>query len=113
MRLASFHAADGVRPAVVVGDQVVDLAAADCALHAPVDGAARPRPDGLERDPRDRAGSGAPVALDGVRLAPPVQPRKFFAIGLNYADHVAESGQQMPEHLTVFVKAGTLRDRTV
>ena len=42
-----------------------------------------------------------------MRLAAPVQPRKFFAIGLNYADHVAESGQPMPEHLTVFVKAGT------
>ena len=42
-----------------------------------------------------------------MRLAPPVQPRKFFAIGLNYADHVAESGQPMPEHLTVFIKASS------
>ena len=47
------------------------------------------------------------IALDGVRLAPPVQPRKFFAIGLNYADHVAESGQPMPEHMTVFIKASS------
>ncbi len=47
------------------------------------------------------------LPLAGVRLAPPVQPRKFFAIGLNYADHVAESGQPMPEHLTVFVKASS------
>ena len=53
------------------------------------------------------------IALDGVRLAPPVQPRKFFAIGLNYADHVAESGQPTPEHLTVFIKACKLRDRPV
>ena len=35
MRLASFHAADGVRPAVVVGDEIVDLAAADPTLRAP------------------------------------------------------------------------------
>ena len=42
-----------------------------------------------------------------MRLAAPVQPRKFFAIGLNYADHVVEAGLEMPEHLTVFIKAGT------
>ena len=93
MRLASFHAADGVRPAVVVGDEIVDLAAADPALDATVAellgrGAGVPG-----AHPRDR----------GVRSAPdrrspacgwrrPSQPRKFFAIGLNYADHVAESG---------------------
>ena len=35
MRLASFHAADGVRPAVVAGDELVDLAAADATLRAP------------------------------------------------------------------------------
>ena len=35
MRLASFHAVDGVRPAVVAGDEFVDLAAADATLRAP------------------------------------------------------------------------------
>jgi 2-keto-4-pentenoate hydratase/2-oxohepta-3-ene-1,7-dioic acid hydratase in catechol pathway len=105
MKLASFHAADGVRPGVVVGDQLVDLAAADRGLHAPW-------AELLERGALDRAGaiaaSGAHrIALDSVRLAPPVQPRKFFAIGLNYADHVAESGQPMPEHMTVFIKASS------
>ena len=35
MRLASFHTPEGVRPAVVVGDDVVDLAAADGTLLAP------------------------------------------------------------------------------
>ena len=107
MKLASFHAADGVRPAVVVGDQIVDLAAADPALHAPWAELLDRGPHCLERV-RAVAESGAHrIALDGVRLAPPVQPRKFFAIGLNYADHVAESGQPMPEHLTVFIKASS------
>ena len=105
MRLASFHAADGVRPAVVVAGQLVDLATADPALRAPW-------AELLDRGPaclgrvRAIAESGAHrIPLDGVRLAPPVRPRTFFAIGLNYADHVAESGQPTPEHLTVFVKA--------
>jgi 2-keto-4-pentenoate hydratase/2-oxohepta-3-ene-1,7-dioic acid hydratase in catechol pathway len=35
--------------------------------------------------------------LEEVRLLAPVQPRKFLAIGLNYADHIAESGLQPPE----------------
>jgi 2-keto-4-pentenoate hydratase/2-oxohepta-3-ene-1,7-dioic acid hydratase in catechol pathway len=40
-------------------------------------------------------------------LTAPVRPRKFFGIGLNYADHVAESGLQTPERLIVFSKAAT------
>jgi 2-keto-4-pentenoate hydratase/2-oxohepta-3-ene-1,7-dioic acid hydratase in catechol pathway len=103
MRLASFHTADGVRPAVVAGDEIVDLAAADPALDVPLADLL-----GRVEDLRRIAASGAhrrPLA--GVRLAPPVQPRKFFAIGLNYADHVAESGLERPEHMTVFVKASS------
>src|SRR6478609_6897176 len=107
MKLASFHTADGLRPGVVVGDEVVHLAAADGTLLAPWS-------ELLDRGPECLALVRAIVergdhrmALAGVRLAAPVQPRKFFAIGLNYADHVAESGLPTPEHLTVFVKAGT------
>jgi len=36
-------------------------------------------------------------ALEDVRLLAPVRPRKFLAIGLNYADHIAESGMQEPQ----------------
>ena len=35
--------------------------------------------------------------LGEVRLLAPVQPRKYLAIGLNYADHIAESGLEAPE----------------
>src|SRR6478672_482067 len=35
--------------------------------------------------------------LAEVRLLAPALPRKYLAIGLNYADHVAESGLQAPE----------------
>jgi 2-keto-4-pentenoate hydratase/2-oxohepta-3-ene-1,7-dioic acid hydratase in catechol pathway len=103
MRLTSFHAADGVRPAVVAGDEIVDVAAADPALDVPLAELL-----GRVEDLRRIAASGAHrMPLAGVRLAPPVQPRKFFAIGLNYADHVAETGLERPEHMTVFVKASS------
>jgi 2-keto-4-pentenoate hydratase/2-oxohepta-3-ene-1,7-dioic acid hydratase in catechol pathway len=35
--------------------------------------------------------------LEQVRLLAPVRPRKYLAIGLNYKDHIAESGLQAPE----------------
>jgi 2-keto-4-pentenoate hydratase/2-oxohepta-3-ene-1,7-dioic acid hydratase in catechol pathway len=45
--------------------------------------------------------------LEDVRLLAPVRPRKFLAIGLNYADHIAESGMQAPEFPIFFNKQVT------
>lgn len=47
------------------------------------------------------------ILLDTVTLEAPVRPRTFFAIGLNYADHVAESGLEVPTRPTVFLKASS------
>jgi 2-keto-4-pentenoate hydratase/2-oxohepta-3-ene-1,7-dioic acid hydratase in catechol pathway len=107
MRLASFHADSGVRAGVVAGDSIVDVAAADPTLDAPWAELLARGEGSLDRA-RELAEAGEhAVPLAGLRLAAPVQPRKFFAIGLNYADHVAESGLDTPEHLTVFMKAPT------
>jgi 2-keto-4-pentenoate hydratase/2-oxohepta-3-ene-1,7-dioic acid hydratase in catechol pathway len=46
-------------------------------------------------------------ALEEVGLLAPVQPRKFLAIGLNYADHVAESGMEAPQYPVFFNKQVT------
>jgi acylpyruvate hydrolase len=44
-------------------------------------------------------------ALDEVRLLAPVaRPGTVYAIGLNYARHIAETGAQRPEYPIVFVK---------
>ena len=46
--------------------------------------------------------------LDQVRLLAPIRrPGKIMAIGLNYADHIAESGMGTPEHQVWFSKAPT------
>ncbi len=45
--------------------------------------------------------------LEDVRLLAPVQPRKFLGIGLNYADHIAESGMEAPEFPVFFNKQAT------
>jgi 2-keto-4-pentenoate hydratase/2-oxohepta-3-ene-1,7-dioic acid hydratase in catechol pathway len=107
MRLAAFHAPGGVRPAVIVGDDVVDLVAADQSLDASWNELLARGPEVLELAREIGEWSDHRMPLSAVRLAAPVQPRKFFAIGLNYADHVAEAGLPMPEHLTVFMKAPT------
>jgi 2-keto-4-pentenoate hydratase/2-oxohepta-3-ene-1,7-dioic acid hydratase in catechol pathway len=57
--------------------------------------------DVIDRELGERHG------LDEARLLAPVQPRKFLAIGLNYADHIAESGMQAPEFPIFFNKQVT------
>ncbi len=71
---------------------------------------------GPGRDPlRDALASGvdlssasqgaAPVDLGDARLLSPViAPQKVLAIGLNYADHVRESGMELPASPVMFVK---------
>ena len=48
---------------------------------------------------------GQHIPLDEVRLLAPVrQPSKFLGVGLNYRAHAAESGMDVPERPTLFVK---------
>ncbi len=77
MRFCRFQAGAQVRRGVVEDDHVIDLKQGD-------------------RFPRAE-----------VRLLAPVRPRKYLAIGLNYADHVAESGMEAPEFPIFFNKQST------
>jgi 2-keto-4-pentenoate hydratase/2-oxohepta-3-ene-1,7-dioic acid hydratase in catechol pathway len=46
------------------------------------------------------------VDVAGRRFGPPIaRPYKLIGIGLNYTDHVQETGGQMPEEPVVFMKA--------
>ena len=52
------------------------------------------------------------LPLADVRLeAPVLRPPKFLAIGLNYADHVAESGMDKPPVPDLLQQAVDLRRR--
>lgn len=47
-----------------------------------------------------------PVVPDGERIGPPiVPPSKIVCIGMNYADHAAESENDIPSEPVVFLKA--------
>ena len=107
MRLASFHVGSHIHAGVVVGDEIVYLAGIDPQRDVSWVELLERGDDWLEQVRQIADSGGNRIPLASVRLAPPVRPRKFFAIGLNYADHVAEAGLEMPEHLTVFMKAPT------
>ena len=48
---------------------------------------------------------GASVALDEARLLPPLRKSaKILCVGLNYADHTAESGLAAPTYPTIFAR---------
>jgi 2-keto-4-pentenoate hydratase/2-oxohepta-3-ene-1,7-dioic acid hydratase in catechol pathway len=61
-----------------------------------------------EHSPAEAAAAQAPGpswALEEVTLLAPVPaPRAIFGIGLNYADHIAETGGEPPERPLVFMK---------
>ncbi len=38
-----------------------------------------------------------PIPKKGFRTLVPVQPSKIICVGLNYADHAAESGLEVPK----------------
>ncbi|MGR7995091.1 fumarylacetoacetate hydrolase family protein [Xanthobacter sp. ZOL 2024] len=106
MKLATFTA-DGQAPeiGIVRGDKVFSLSRAAPQL-APNMVALIANWNVLEREVRRLDGTGeAHLDLADVHLQAPVQqPRKIMAIGLNYADHIAESGLPTPEQQLWFAK---------
>jgi 2-keto-4-pentenoate hydratase/2-oxohepta-3-ene-1,7-dioic acid hydratase in catechol pathway len=49
---------------------------------------------------------GAGISIADVHLqAPVLRPGKIFAIGLNYADHIAESNMEMPQRQVWSIEA--------
>jgi 2-keto-4-pentenoate hydratase/2-oxohepta-3-ene-1,7-dioic acid hydratase in catechol pathway len=48
------------------------------------------------------------IPVSGVKILAPVpRPGKFLGIGLNYADHISETGRDKPEYPTFFTKQST------
>lgn len=101
MKLVRFGAAGEERPGLVDEDgQLRDLGG----IVADIDGEALSRA-GLARL-RDLDWRALPLVEGPVRYGPPVAgTRQFIAIGLNFADHAAETGQAAPPEPIIFTKA--------
>lgn len=55
-----------------------------------------------------RQARGRPVPFDKLTYLPPIpRPGKILAIGLNYADHIRETGAEMPKRQVWFCKQPT------
>lgn len=107
MKLVSFLQDDQTRIGLVRGNEVVDLSIADPRLPRCMKALLEMGPEGLQRA---AACAGAPAALPwgDLRLLPPVtHPEKVICVGVNYADHAAESGMKPPSEPVIFNKLPT------
>ncbi len=98
MRLATIRTPTGTRAVRVDGDAAVETGHADVG--------------GLLRDPDWRSVAGAadgdrhdPDALEFATLV--TTPEKIICVGLNYLDHIAETGRERPTRPTLFPKFAT------
>ena len=107
MKIARFTEGAHTRLGIVAADtdEIIDVGTADPSL--PTDVGVLLANDGLASVARTAA-TAPRLALSAVKLEAPIaQPPTFLAIGLNYADHVAESGMDKPKAPVVFNKQVT------
>lgn len=103
MKLLRVGAPGSERPAVLVGDDLLDVSAHVGDYDS--DFFASSGLDAL-REVVDAQPGTLPRVDPSVRIGAPVaRPGKVVCIGLNYADHAAESGAPIPAEPIVFLKA--------
>jgi 2-keto-4-pentenoate hydratase/2-oxohepta-3-ene-1,7-dioic acid hydratase in catechol pathway len=105
MKLASFETGGRESIGIVVGDALIDFARAAPDLPSDMRDLIRMWPE-VEQTVRALPQQAeADVPLTGVRLLAPVpRPQKILAIGLNYDDHISETGREKPKQQTWFSK---------
>jgi 2-keto-4-pentenoate hydratase/2-oxohepta-3-ene-1,7-dioic acid hydratase in catechol pathway len=104
MKIARFSEGGNTRLGIVATDtnEIIDVGTADPSLPTDVGVLLA---SGSLADVARTASSAPRIALSAVQLEAPIaQPPTFLAIGLNYADHVAESGMDKPKAPVVFNK---------
>ncbi|GAA2812106.1 fumarylacetoacetate hydrolase family protein [Kitasatospora paracochleata] len=102
MKLLRVGPAGAERPVVLAADGTAyDLSGRT----RDIDGAFLAGLDAAELAAAVAAGELPPTDIDGLRIgAPVVRPGKVVGIGLNYRDHAAEAGAQIPAEPVVFLK---------
>ncbi|HTT75326.1 MAG TPA: fumarylacetoacetate hydrolase family protein [Candidatus Binataceae bacterium] len=104
MKLATFTYQGVTRIGIVNGDAIVDLAAAAPDLPREMVAFLEAGEPALERARKAASGTSG-IPLNQVKLEAPIRrPPEFLAIGLNYADHIAETGMKTPEFPLFFNK---------
>jgi 2-keto-4-pentenoate hydratase/2-oxohepta-3-ene-1,7-dioic acid hydratase in catechol pathway len=114
MRLVSYGADRGWRSGLLIGEAVIDTEAAARQARAGDDVDWTSNRAVIQAGPEARAAlvqaaeedlETAGMPLSQVRLGPPItDPEKILCMGLNYRDHAAESGMDLPEKPVFFTK---------
>lgn len=104
MKIATFTHRGSTRIGVVVEDSVVDLSAQAPELPRDMLSFLAAGSPAMEQA-RRAASSAARIPLKEVKLeAPVLNPPVFLAVGLNYADHIAETRAKAPDFPVFFNK---------
>ncbi len=107
MQWVSYEKRGEARVAGVRQDGYVDLAEADPTLPSTMKALLALGPEGLQRAAAVLA-RGTSFDPQSVRRLPPVpDPQKIICIGLNYADHAAETGATVGDEPVIFNKFPT------
>lgn len=109
MKLATFTQAGTTRIGVVDGEAIVDLSAAAPKLPTEMCAflAAGAAALATARQATEQAGAPRLALADVTIQAPILRPPKILAVGLNYRDHIAETGMQTPQYPMIFNKQST------
>jgi 2-keto-4-pentenoate hydratase/2-oxohepta-3-ene-1,7-dioic acid hydratase in catechol pathway len=106
VKLVTYLSPSGPRAAAVRGNEYVDLNQADSSLPTSLKELVALGRDGIARA-EDAAKRGTALGAAPRLLAPIPDPQKVICVGLNYADHAKESGQEPPEEPVFFSKFPT------
>ena len=105
MKLATFTHQGSTRIGVVMDNEVVDLVGAAPELPREMAALLAAGAGAMDRARAAATVGKNRIALDQVRLEAPIRrPPEFLAIGLNYADHIGETGRERPTFPIFFNK---------
>lgn len=104
MKLATFTYQNQTRIGAVIDQQIVDVLG-DSSLPTDMIAFLEQGDGALQKMKNLIASDTNRISLANVQLLAPIpRPRKFLGIGLNYADHVDETGLEKPEYPMFFTK---------
>lgn len=106
MKIATFTDASGAtKIGVVVDDGLIDLSQVAPDLPGDLKSLLQAGDDAMAEVRHIAANATPDIALSEVKLRAPIgNPGKILAIGLNYGEHIAETGREPPEHQIWFNK---------
>ncbi len=108
MKLVTFTQSSSTRIGILDGNAIIDLSVAAPNLPREMCAFLAAGTEALAAAKQAVGNASARVALEEVKLeAPLLRPPKILAVGLNYKDHIAETGNKTPEVPMIFNKQAT------